>query len=251
MKNSPENVLRVWFLDHQHGFAAGRGKHVFETKDGGGTWTPLPMAASAPGDPTYTTYGDIQFSRLNGIISGWDVPPTKGGPAWMDPTKAKGKQQVPHMSILLQTKDGGVTWKENDSSLFGQITRVAMNPLDMALGLVEFKDEFDYPSEVYRIDLSTGKSELAYRDKSQAITDVRLFPDSTRSLLAGFETSGPIYRSPIPGKLKVLTSSDNAHWTEMPVDYRAVAHSAVLTGPDDKHVWIGTDTGMILKLVAE
>jgi len=25
----------------------------------------------------------------------------------------------------------------------------------------------------------------------------------------------------------------------------------VLTGPDDKHVWIGTDTGMILKLVAE
>jgi hypothetical protein len=248
MKDPPDNLLRVWFFDHRHGFAAGRQKHVFETKDGGATWTPLAKAGAAPGDPTYTTYGDIEFSQLNGIISGWDVPPTKGGPAWMDPTKAQTTRQVPHMSILLQTKDGGVTWKETDSSIFGQITRMTMNTLNMALGLVEFKDEFDYPSEVYRIDLSTGKSELAYRDKTHAITDIRLFPDSTRSLLAGFETSGPIYRSPIPGKLKVLTSSDNAHWTEMPVDYRAVAHSAVLTGPDDKDVWIGTDTGMILKL---
>jgi hypothetical protein len=166
----------------------------------------------------------------------------------MDPTKAKAVREVPHMSIVLQTKTGGEQWKESDSSIFGQITRVSMNTLDMALGLVEFRDEFNYPSEVYRIDMATGKSEMAYRDKARAITDIRLFPDSTRSLLAGFETSGPIFRSPIPGKLKVLTSSDNAHWTEMPVDYRAVARSAVLTGPDDKHVWIGTDTGMILKL---
>jgi hypothetical protein len=248
MKDAPENLLRVWFLDHEHGFAAGRQKQVFETKDAGKTWTPVAAASSAPGDPTYTTYGEISFSGQNGIISGWDVPPQKGGPAWMDPTRAKATRQVPHMSILLQTKTGGAVWKESDSSIFGQITRVTMNSLDMALGLVEFRDEFNYPSEVYRIDLSTGKSEMAYRDKTRAITDIRLFPDSTRSLLAGFETTGPIYRSPIPGKLKVLTSSDNAHWTEMPVDYRAVAHSAVLTGPDDKHVWIGTDTGMILKL---
>lgn len=247
-KNAPDNLLRVWFLDHQHGFAAGRQKHVFETKDGGTTWTPLVAASSAPGDPTYTTYGDIQFSGLNGIISGWDVPPTKDGPAWMDPAKAKTTREVPHMSILLQTKDGGVNWHETDSSIFGQITRVAMNNLEMALGLVEFRDDFEYPSEVYRVDLTTGKSELGYHDKTHAITDIRLFPSSTRSLLAGFETNGPIFRSPIPGKLKVLTSADNAHWTEMPVDYRAVAHSAVLTGPDEKHVWIGTDTGMILKL---
>ena len=54
---------------------------------------------------------------------------------------------------------------------------------------------------------------------------------------------------PIPGKLKVLTSDDLTNWTEMMVDYRAVAHAALITGPDDKHVWIATDTGMILKLV--
>jgi hypothetical protein len=65
----------------------------------------------------------------------------------------------------------------------------------------------------------------------------------------GYETSGPVYRSPIPGKLKVLTSDDLVKWTEMPVDYRAVAHSALIAGPDSKNVWIATDTGMILKLV--
>jgi hypothetical protein len=113
---------------------------------------------------------------------------------------------------------------------------------------VEFKDQFDYPSEVYRLDLASGRNELAFRAKDRAITDIRLFPGSPRALIVGYETSGPVYRSPIPGKLKVLTSDDLQNWTEMPVDYRAVAHSAILTGPDDKHVWIATDTGMILKL---
>jgi hypothetical protein len=37
----------------------------------------------------------------------------------------------------------------------------------------------------------------------------------------------------------------------MPVDYRAVAHGAMITGPDEDHVWVATDTGSILKLVKE
>ncbi|HEY1411236.1 MAG TPA: hypothetical protein VGF36_03805, partial [Rhodopila sp.] len=80
-------------------------------------------------------------------------------------------------------------------------------------------------------------------------TDVHLFAGSNKAIIAGYETSGAVYRSPIPGKLKVLTSDDLENWTEMPVDYRAVAHSAIIGGPDENHVWIATDTGMILKLV--
>jgi hypothetical protein len=114
---------------------------------------------------------------------------------------------------------------------------------------VEFKDQFDYPSEVYRLDLTNGQNTLAFRAKDRAITDIHVFAGSTRGFLAGYETTGPVYRTPIPGKLKVLASDDLHEWKEMTVDYRAVARSAVLTGPDDKHVWIGTDTGMILKLV--
>jgi hypothetical protein len=248
-KSAPANLLRVWFLDREHGFAAGREKHVYETKDAGATWTPLAIAASAPGDPVYTTYGDIAFTGNKGIISGWNIPPRRGGPDWMEPQQAATAKQVPHVSVLLQTKTGGETWTESHVSLFGQITRISLSPQNVGLGLVEFKDQFDYPSEVYRIDLTDGKNELAYRAKDRAITDVRLFTDSTRGMLAGYETTGPVYRSPVPGKLKVLTSDDLQNWTEMTVDYRAVAHSALITGPDEKHVWIATDTGMILKLM--
>ncbi len=242
-------ALRVWFFDHQHGFAAGRQKQVWETKDGGATWTPLAVASSAPGDPVYTTYGDISFNGLNGIISGWNIPPRRGGPDWMEPDQAAAAKQVPHVAVLLETKTGGETWVASHTSLFGQITRTSLSADNMGLGLVEFRDQFDYPSEVYRIDLSNGKNELSFRAKDRAITDVRIFASPIRGLIAGYETSGPVYRSPIPGKLKVLTSSDLENWTEMPVDYRAVAHSALISGPDDKHVWIATDTGMILKLV--
>jgi hypothetical protein len=116
---------------------------------------------------------------------------------------------------------------------------------------MEFRDEFEYPSEVYRINMHGGASESAYKDKDVAITDVRLFNGSNRAYIAGYETAGRIHRSPIPGKLKVLTSTDREKWTEMPVDYRAVAHGAIIAGPDEAHVWIATDTGLILKLTTE
>ena len=247
-KTAPRNLLRVYFFNHDHGFAAGRQKHVFETKDGGATWTPLAIAATAPGDPVYTTYGDISFSGNIGIISGWNIPPRRGGPDWMDPKEAETQRQVPHVSVLLQTKTGGANWTEQHISLFGQITHVSLSSKGVGLGLVEFKDQFDYPSEVYRIDLTDGNNQLSYRAKNRAITDVRLFDNSTRGLMVGYETNGPVYRSPIPGKLKVLTSNDLENWTEMEVDYKAVARSALLAGPDDRHVWIATDTGMILRL---
>ena len=166
----------------------------------------------------------------------------------MEPAQAEAAKQVPHVSILLQTKDAGATWHESHVSLFGQITRISLSAENVGLGLVEFKDAFDYPAEVYRIDLTTGNSSMAFRAKDRAITDIRML-SGTRAVLVGYETNGPIFRSPIPGKLKVLTSSDLEKWTEMPVDYRAVAHAALITGPDEQHLWIATDTGMILKLV--
>jgi hypothetical protein len=34
----------------------------------------------------------------------------------------------------------------------------------------------------------------------------------------------------------------------MPVDYRAEATATILAASDDKHLWMATDTGMILAL---
>lgn len=250
MKSSPSGMLRVWFLDKKHGFAAGLEKRVFETTDGGETWTLLPIAKEAQGDPTYTTYGEISFSGNQGIISGWNIPPRPGGPDWMEPERAARRQELPNLVILLQTIDGGKTWQKSEASIFGQVTRISIPPQGAALGLVEYKDAFEFPSEVYRIEShSNGKSKSSFKAKDRAITDVRTFAGGGRAFIAGYETEGTIYRSPIPGKLKVLTSEDLDNWTEMPVDYRAVAHRAMIAGPDDKHVWIATDTGMILKLM--
>jgi hypothetical protein len=252
LKTAPGGMLRVWFLSHYHGYAAGLEKRVFETKDGGDTWSLLPVLDQVEGNPVFTTFGSIAFADGRGIISGWNIPPRRGGPDWMEAeTPGSKPREIPHYAVLLETLDAGKTWTKSDASVFGQITRMSLTPQGTGLGLLEFKDAFDYPSEVQRINLHTGASERTFREKNRAITDVRVFAGSNKAIIAGYETSGTIFRSPIPGKVKILTSQDLENWTEMTVDYRAVAHSAVIAGPDENHVWIGTDTGMILKLVAE
>ena len=107
VKAAPSGLLRIWFLDKSHGFAAGLEKRVFETTNGGDTWTLLPIAKEAQGDPTFTTYGEIAFSGNIGIISGWNLPPRPGGPDWMEPEQAAKRRQLPNLAILLETKDGG------------------------------------------------------------------------------------------------------------------------------------------------
>jgi hypothetical protein len=253
LKNGPAAMSRVWFLDRLHGFAAGLEKRVFETKDGGESWTLLPILTEVEGNPTFTTFGEIAFAGGMGIISGWNIPPRRGGPEWMEAGARPQvtRQELPHYAVLLETVDGGKKWTKSDASVFGQISRISLTPQGTGLGLLEFRDEFAYPSEVQKINLHTGRSDRAYREKDRAITDVRLFAGSNKAIIAGFETSGPVYRSPIPGKVKILSSSDMDTWTEMTVDYRAVAHSVLLAGPDEDHVWAATDTGMILRLVQD
>jgi Photosynthesis system II assembly factor YCF48 len=251
LNKAPAGMLRVWFLDRQHGFAAGLQKRVFETKDGGASWELLDILKEVQGNVAFTTFGEIAFAGDKGIISGWNIPPRRGGPDWMETDNASMRIQVPHYSVLLETLDGGKKWIKSEASVFGVVSRISLTTQGTGLGLIEFKENFEYPSEVERINMHTGKSERSFRQKDRAITDVRLFGGSNTAVLAGYETAGTGVRSPIPGKVKVLTSSDLENWTEMPVDYRAVAHATIIAGPDEKNLWIATDTGMILKLVTE
>jgi hypothetical protein len=120
--------------------------------------------------------------------------------------------------------------------------------------VMQFQDTFDWPAEVYLLDLATGKSESVFREKDRLITDAAVFPPTPGSLgqrafLAAVEPPGRVSNLPVPGKVKMLTSTDLKEWNEMEVDYRAVATSLVLAGPDPGHVWAATDTGMILRLV--
>ncbi len=131
LNKAPAGLLRVWFLDKKHGFAAGLQKRVVETTDGGETWTPLAVMKEV-GDPkdirttAFMTFGEIAFTSngSNGIISGWNIPPRRGGPDWMEPEAATKRRQVPHYTVLLQTTDAGKTWFKSEASLFGQVTRL-------------------------------------------------------------------------------------------------------------------------------
>ena len=246
---APAGFLKVWFLDRQHGFGVGLDKNISETTDGGDTWKRLAILSEISGDPKFTTFGEITFRGARGSISGWNIPPRKGGPDWMEGDKQGGQRQWPNLSITVDTTDGGKTWSKTEASIFGQVTRLDLGKDGLGVGLIEFHDAFEYPSEIYAFNTKVGRMRRIYRETDRAITDIKQIPGTERVIIAGFEAAGTIYRSPIPGKLKVIATDDLKIWYEMEVDYRAVAKTAMLAAPDATHAWIGTDTGMILKLI--
>jgi hypothetical protein len=251
LPNSPKGVLRVHFLDERHGFAIGMKKAVFETRDAGDHWTEVPAAAEPKANPEYSSYTWITFATPQaGIISGWSLPPRRGDdqlPDWIEPDQAIRRSEVPHLSLTLETKDGGKTWRPSTTSMFGRITRIRFGPTGTGLGLVEFAQAFSWPAEVYRLNYLTGVNERVYREKTRAITDLWLTKSGT-AYLAGVEVLGQLRTAGVPGKLKIMRSTDLAKWTEMDVDYRAVANRATLSVADDGNLWVATDTGIILKL---
>ena len=86
-----------------------------------------------------------------------------------------------------------------------------------------------------------------FRDKTPRVIDSALYP-GPHVYLAGVEPTGKMNSAAIPGKVRILESDDFQTWTDMPVDYKAVARSVIMTGPDRDHLWVATDTGMILHL---
>lgn len=249
-----EGVLRVYFADANRGWAVGAPKAVWETSDGGEVWTPVKAAAEPRTKAENTAYTWIDFLGPKvGMIVGASRPPRRGEerglPDWMEPERTGRRREWPAMSIFLETRDGGGTWRTSATSMFGQVTRLRLTPDLQGLALIEFQDSFEWPSEVFRIDLRTGKSERAFRRKDRAVTDVLQIPGGP-AYLAAIEPAGTLRSSPVPGKLRILTLAGGGDWTEMPVDYRAFGHRAMLAA-SGAEVWAATDSGMILKLAEE
>jgi photosystem II stability/assembly factor-like uncharacterized protein len=245
----PGPIFRVHFVDEKHGFAAGAKKKVYETADGGQTWSTVAAAAEPPGNPEHSAYTWIAFANPNsGIVTGWNMPPRRDQrmPDWMDPEAALNRRDFPHLSYSMETRDGGKTWKTASASLFGQVSRLRFGSDGLGLGLLEYGPSFRYPAEVYRIDTRTGKNQTLYRDRRFAVSDVWLTKDNV-AYLAGTQVVGQV-RNVVPGKVQVLRSSDFSVWTEMSVDYKAVANRAMLAVVDESNLWLATDNGMILKL---
>lgn len=244
-------LLRVYFLDENRGYAVGVRKSAYETADGGKTWTRLAAAEQPDSHPERTVYGWIEFADgKRGSIVGWSAPRRDAQqrlPDWMDPESAEKRRQWPAFTIVLQTDDGGRTWMHSTTSMFGRITRLRSAPGGRGLALVEFHDTFEWPSEVFRIDLRMDKTQRVYREKNRAVTDAAL--TGNFAYLAAIEPPGKLRQTPVPGRLVMVRSEDLSQWSEMEVDYRAYGRRAMLAVGGEKDVWVATDTGMILRLV--
>jgi hypothetical protein len=246
---SKEKLLRrIWFIDRNQGWAVGAGKKLLETHDGGRTWTKMAAAEQVKTTEDRTVFHSLCFiSESRAIISG-KVEPRRTGPLpfWME-ENPELERETPTLSIVRESADAGKTWKASTTSMFGRISAVrSAERAPFAVALVEFDRFFEYPSELFRIDAKTGASARILRAKDFAITDVGVLPD--RSVVAaGFEPAGSIARTPVPGRLRVMRSSDLAKWTPVDVDYRAVAQRVSVTVAPDGTVWMATDTGMLLR----
>lgn len=243
-------ALRVHFLDERRGWAVGLRKSVFETNDGGATWTAVSAAAEPKSNGEHTQYTWIDFADGQlGLITGFSRPPRRDAPRlpeWVDPENARKRREWPSLTITLDTRDAGRTWKPASASMFGEITRVRFSPDGWGLGLIEFRGTFEWPCEVFRLD-SRGGSRRVYREKGRTINDLAVTKTGT-AYLAGVETIGTLRGHPIPGRLAILRSQDLESWIAMEIDYRANARRVMLAKAPGEALWVGTDTGMILKL---
>ncbi|MEO5925070.1 MAG: YCF48-related protein [Bryobacteraceae bacterium] len=240
-KHSAGSLLRVHFLDANHGFAVGREKTVLETQDGGKTWKPVPAAQEPTGNRSFAVYSQIAFlNGQSGIITGSAVPPTRRG-------LSANNRQIPTMTIQLQTMDGGKTWKPSSAPLLGIVTALKLRGAN-GLALFTFADTFEVPSEVYRLNTKGGDSVSTFKAKNRRVTDVALFDG--HAFLAAVEPP-PLAKEAggLPGKIHVLESTDLMEWNEIKVDYRATGAEPILAGPDPEHLFLATDSGMILRFI--
>lgn len=245
----PGDILRVCFTSEQNGFAVGIKKLVLETHDGAQTWKAVKDAEDQPGDPKYSAYVWVAFANPKiGLIAGTNIPPRRFAPFypdWLDPEATFRMKDIPHLSYSLVTLDGGETWLKKTTTLMGQTSRFRLYPNGKGLGLIEYSELSEIPSEVYLMDWHQTRTASIFKDKSLSISDVWMDEDGT-AYLSGVQEPGRL-RDIIPGKVVVLKSHDYKNWEKMPVDYRASAIHTMLALPDAEHRFLATDNGMILK----
>jgi hypothetical protein len=248
--HSRKGLLAIHFLDAANGFAAGAPKLFLRTADGGKTWAKVPEGDQPETKPENTAYTVIGFTGARqGLVGGFSAPPQPRDsryPDWMEPEVAKYRRQRPAVLILIETNDGGATWRPAMASMFGRLTRLVLAGRE-GLGILEFDNTFPWPSEVYRFFAGAGKSERVFREKGHLVTDALWTSES--AWLGAVQLPYEVRGAPIPGRVKILRAKAPGlkDWASVPVDYRATANRVSLAEAPDGSIWAVTDAGMILR----
>ncbi len=249
-----KNALRVHFLNDQIGFAVGARKTALRTKDGGKTWKPIPEAEKSAGNPETAAFTWVTTAggRLVSIFGNTQAFRRRRAsrylpPDWMDPNVARLDMESPSITLALDSKDAGESFKPATVNAFGNLHRVRVAPDGQGLILLKFERYFPYGGELYRFraDASTP-IERVYRPENQTLQDMVWIPGEGAFVAV---TARPNkVQLPVPGPVKVMHSRDLQTWTEIPVDYRAEANAVILSEVLGQ-LWMATDDGMILQLV--
>jgi hypothetical protein len=245
-----KGIERIYFTHPSHGYAIGYPNALYETTDGGKTW---PKLATTP-DVTLAkseavSYDCIDFAGNHGLIMGRVIGPDSDRlPLWMDPRQGARRLERKSIVVGLETFDGGKVWKSTTAGAYGNLAEMKLLSNGAALVLFQYKDTYRVPSDLLKVKVGLKSPESVFSEHDRAVTDLLVLPGSD-TFVASVAPPGNSNQVPIPGKLKILRSNNLKVWVEMDADYRAVAQRAVLAAADAHHIWVATDTGMILNLV--
>lgn len=242
--------IRVFFRDPSRGWLLCHAKQAYQTSDGGRTWQLLPDFEAKLSE-LHSRYTRAAAFQQTVFLTGYmrSSSPRSRFPVWMEPDLA-ALGIPPTTTFLLASTDGGADWKRYLLPSFGEIKRLSFSSDTTAFLLVHRLDSFAKPTEILELTLTTLTTRGVYANKNRWITDLA-FAGSGHLFAVALDQEGRTAHPAIPAKLRVLGSPDGRSWTEMDVDYRAEARSALLASPDAAHAWIATDTGMILRWVKE
>lgn len=249
-RNKGMLVNRVSFADEKLGWAFGGGKLFYVTKDGGLTWAPVPESEELGLKAENTIWMWMTWvTPTTAILVGHSSVPPKDASRyadWMVPERAVRRRLTPSTTVVAETRDRGVTWKMSMASTFGAVTRLRSLG-SRALTVFLYGDGLVFPSEVYTLDLTTGKNTPLFRRRNLVVQDAVPLGGGG-ALVVAVEPPGRLSNSPIPGKIRAFVTPDGAKWSEMKVDYRAVGRRATLARVDDQNIWMCTDEGIILRM---
>ncbi len=236
---SRKGILRAWFLDTNHGYIAGLQGLVQETTDGGKTWAKLEASGQAPNEKS-VNYNIVSFQGEHGFLIGGPASPASVLGTSKPAPQADGKL------TLLETLDGGKKWKYSTISVDGELAQFRVSKKGFVVSLIVYPDaKSALGSAMFKTPLGSPNAHMIFGERDRAATDFALL-DNGGAVVVAIEPPGNSTLVPIPGKLKVLESGNLKVWHEMDVDYRAIGQRAVIAAPDDRHMWVATDTGAIL-----